>query len=184
MIIHLAKERRPPALQQRRRLLAVLTEAQRLIGLDRFPGLLQINLVGAETMGAMNEASLGHHGATDVLTYDWREPDQPAPAPGRHADDDDTGDNGKNNNDEDGNADAEPPIAAEIYVCPDVACAVGPAYGNPPAREMVLYAVHGMLHLADYDDLEPESQQRMRAAEDRVMTALREKFILTDFLKL
>ncbi|MGI6354970.1 MAG: rRNA maturation RNase YbeY [Lentisphaerae bacterium] len=174
MIIRLAKERRPPALQQRRRLLAVLAEAQRLIGLDRFPGLLQINLVSAKTMAAINEASLGHHGATDVLTYDWREPEQPAPIANRHNDDDDV-----NDNDDD-----DLPIAAEIYVCPDIACAVGPTYGNHPSREMVLYAVHGMLHLADYDDIEPKSQQKMRAAEDKVMTALQKKFILTDFLKL
>ena len=172
MIIHLAKERRPPALQQRKRLLAVLTEAQRLVGLDRFPGLLQINLIGAETMAAMNEASLGHHGPTDVLTYDWREPDQPPARRRDPAADDNVVD------------DDEPAVAAEIYVCPDVACAVGPAYGNPPAREMVLYAVHGMLHLTDYDDLEPESQQRMRAAENRVMTALQKKFNLTEFFKL
>lgn len=181
MIIHLAKERRPPTLQQRRRLLAVLAEAQRLIGLDRCHGLLQINLVGAETMAAMNEASLGHHGPTDVLTYDWREPNPHAATRFPHADDDDTGDD-----DVDGDLDGdddEPAVAAEIYVCPNVACAVGPAYGNPPAREMVLYAVHGMLHLADYDDLEPESRQRMRAAENRVMTALQKKFNLTDFLK-
>jgi len=172
MILRLAKERRPPALQQRRRLLAVLAEAQRLVGLDRFPGLLQINLVGAETIAAINEASLGHCGTTDVLTYDWREPNQPAQTANRHDDDDKD------------NVDDDPPIAAEIYVCPDIACAVGPTYGNHPSQEMVLYAVHGMLHLADYDDLEPKAQQRMRAAEDKVMTALQKKFILTDFLKL
>ncbi len=182
MIIRLAKERRPPALQQRRRLLAVLAEAQHLIGLGRFPGLLQINLVGAETMAAINEASLGHQGATDVLTYDWREPNQPATTANRHNDDDDTNDNGRDNGD--GDDDDDPPIAAEIYVCPDIACIVGPTYGNHPSREMILYAVHGMLHLADYDDLEPKSQQRMRAAENKIMTALQKKFILTDFLKL
>jgi len=194
MIIHLAKERRSPALRQRRRLLAVLNEAQRLIGLNRFAGVLQVNLVGADTMAAMNEASLGHHGPTDVLTFDLRATEQTCPDDHQPADaakhlaatpglTDKTGetDDGDRDDDDDDTA-GEPEVAAEIYVCPDVAGTAGPAYGNTPSREMVLYAVHGMLHLANYDDLEPAAQKRMRAAEHRVMSALQVQFPLDDFL--
>lgn len=42
------------------------------------------------------------------------------------------------------------------------------------ASELTLYLVHGWLHLAGYDDLEPAKKRRMRAAEARAMKLLRE----------
>lgn len=41
------------------------------------------------------------------------------------------------------------------------------------SAELTLYVVHGWLHLADYDDLQPAKKRRMRAAEKRAMTLLR-----------
>jgi len=37
------------------------------------------------------------------------------------------------------------------------------------ARELTLYLVHGWLHLAGYDDLNPSAKRRMRRAEARAM---------------
>ena len=40
------------------------------------------------------------------------------------------------------------------------------------ATELTLYVVHGWLHLAGYDDLQPARKRRMRAAEARAMKLL------------
>lgn len=40
------------------------------------------------------------------------------------------------------------------------------------ATELTLYVVHGWLHLAGYDDLQPAKKRRMRAAESRAMSLL------------
>jgi probable rRNA maturation factor len=44
---------------------------------------------------------------------------------------------------------------------------------NAFAAELTLYVVHGWLHLAGYDDLQPAKKRRMRAAEARAMKLLR-----------
>jgi probable rRNA maturation factor len=41
------------------------------------------------------------------------------------------------------------------------------------STELTLYIVHGWLHLAGYDDLQPAKKRRMRAAEKRAMALLR-----------
>ena len=41
------------------------------------------------------------------------------------------------------------------------------------AAELMLYLVHGWLHLAGYNDLQPAKKRRMRAAEARAMKLLR-----------
>lgn len=43
------------------------------------------------------------------------------------------------------------------------------------SAELILYLVHGWLHLAGYDDLQPAKKRRMRAAEKRAMTLLRKQ---------
>ena len=40
------------------------------------------------------------------------------------------------------------------------------------SAELTLYVVHGWLHLAGYDDLQPAKKRRMRAAEKRAMILL------------
>jgi len=40
------------------------------------------------------------------------------------------------------------------------------------ATELTLYLIHGYLHLAGFDDLEPEKKRRMRRAEKKALTLL------------
>ena len=42
------------------------------------------------------------------------------------------------------------------------------------STELTLYVIHGWLHLAGYDDLQPAKKRRMRAAEARAMKLLRD----------
>ena len=60
----------------------------------------------------------------------------------------------------------------ELYVSVDRARAVAKDRNVPFERELVLYVVHGVLHLCGYDDHGDEDRERMRAAERGVMDAL------------
>jgi probable rRNA maturation factor len=64
-------------------------------------------------------------------------------------------------------------LAGEICVSADMARAYARARGRNFAEELTLYVVHGWLHLAGYDDLQPAQKRRMRAAEKRALSLLR-----------
>ena len=157
MSISLAKEAGQPVLRRRRQLLTVLKAAAELAGLEHAHGVVAVCLLGTKHMAALNEAFLNHHGPTDVLTFDLRQDARPAAGDGE-------------------------PVIAEIDVCPAVAVEYANAHGGSPSRELVLYIVHGMLHLAGEDDLTPSARRAMRAAEKRVMDALSQRFDLERFI--
>lgn len=62
--------------------------------------------------------------------------------------------------------------AGEICVSADTAHAYAKEHRRDFATELTLYVVHGWLHLAGYDDLQPAKKRRMRAAEARAMKLL------------
>jgi probable rRNA maturation factor len=64
------------------------------------------------------------------------------------------------------------PIEADIAVCVDVAAREAPARGHRLEQELLLYALHGVLHCAGYDDHDPEAFAAMHAEEDRILTAI------------
>ena len=72
--------------------------------------------------------------------------------------------------------DAEGP-AGELYVSVDRAREVASELDAPLERELLLYVVHGVLHLCGHDDHDAEDVREMRAAEARV---LRELGLATD----
>jgi probable rRNA maturation factor len=63
--------------------------------------------------------------------------------------------------------------AGEVCVSVDAAARQAGAAGLTFAAELTLYVVHGLLHLAGYDDLSPARRRRMRAAERRALDLLR-----------
>ena len=64
-------------------------------------------------------------------------------------------------------------VAGEICVSADTAAAFSAANKKNLGAELTLYVVHGWLHLAGYDDLQPAKKRRMRTAEARAMNLLR-----------
>lgn len=64
-------------------------------------------------------------------------------------------------------------VAGEICVSVDTASAYALRHGRDFSEELTLYVVHGWLHLAGYDDLQPAKKRRMRAAEARALKLLR-----------
>jgi probable rRNA maturation factor len=63
--------------------------------------------------------------------------------------------------------------AGEICVSADTASAYAREHGRDFSEELTLYLVHGWLHLAGFDDLQPAKKREMRRAEARAMQALR-----------
>lgn len=53
----------------------------------------------------------------------------------------------------------------EVIVCADVARQAAPRYGWRAEDELLLYVVHGLLHLAGYDDTTDAARRQMRQRE-------------------
>ena len=53
----------------------------------------------------------------------------------------------------------------EIIVSAETACGRAAEFGWTPEAELLLYVVHGALHLVGYDDKEPAHRERMRERE-------------------
>ncbi len=63
------------------------------------------------------------------------------------------------------------PLEGEIYISLDRAREQAAEYGVGVYNEVARLAVHGTLHLAGYDDGDPESRERMRILEDKYLGA-------------
>ena len=66
----------------------------------------------------------------------------------------------------------DPVLMGEILVSADTARREAAARGHPAYHELLLYAVHGTLHLLGYDDHDPKARARMRRAERAALAAL------------
>jgi len=63
-------------------------------------------------------------------------------------------------------------IDGEIYICHDEATRRAASMDHALRDELLLYALHGVLHLMGYDDHDPADHQRMHETEDRVLEAI------------
>lgn len=70
-----------------------------------------------------------------------------------------------------GHAEGEP-IDVDIVACAGEAARRAAEFGHPPDRELLLYAIHGLLHCCGHDDREPADRERMHLEEDRILRAL------------
>ena len=64
------------------------------------------------------------------------------------------------------------PVNADIAICLDEAARRAAEFGHSIERELLLYAVHGLLHCAGFDDRTPADHARMHAEEDRLLEAV------------
>jgi probable rRNA maturation factor len=62
--------------------------------------------------------------------------------------------------------------AGEIVVCPRFAKEQALRRRHPTVEELLLYVVHGTLHLAGFRDKKPTDVRRMRAAERKALARL------------
>ncbi len=148
-----------PALKNRHLFIRLLRQALSLTGFAaEQEAVLQFVLLSPAEMTELNALHLGHQGATDVITYDLRS-ENPLFS-------DQT----------------EETVLAEIYLCPEIAADNAKLYGQSASRELLLYAVHGILHLQGENDSTDEEKESMRKAEDKIMGALPENLDKVEFL--
>lgn len=60
----------------------------------------------------------------------------------------------------------------EILVSADTAMREAPAHGHTHEEELLLYIVHGLLHLNGYDDMTPPARDRMHRRQDEILQQL------------
>lgn len=66
----------------------------------------------------------------------------------------------------------------EIFVCPETASEYVKKKGKDVYEEVMLYMVHGILHLLGYDDLEEKNRRKMKKEERRVMNYLKDQSLM------
>ena len=106
------------------------------------PGLLSIALVGDAKMSLLHRQFLKIDGPTDVLTFEIEH-------------------------------DAKGRVThGEVIVCVPEARRQAKRHGTKVEHELLLYCVHGLLHLTGHDDLDEAGHRKMHRAEDRILTAI------------
>ncbi|MGO8928889.1 MAG: rRNA maturation RNase YbeY [Limisphaerales bacterium] len=151
----------------RRIALALLADTWRDGGFE-----LAICLVSAPEVTRLNEAFLRHKGPTDVITFDYTErvgqasrlPRFPRPS-SRFRDRRDA---------------CATLLHGEIVVCLDEAVRQARRFHTTWQSELVRYVVHGVLHLLGYDDRDPRTRRRMKAAEDALVRRLARQYAFHD----
>jgi probable rRNA maturation factor len=103
---------------------------------------MSLALVGDARMSKLHAQFMGIPGPTDVLTFPLDED-----ARGRVT-------------------------AGEVVVCVPEALRRAKEHKERPERELLLYALHGMLHLCGYDDRTAADFRRMHRTEDKILTEL------------
>lgn len=103
---------------------------------------LSVALVDDERMATLHNQYMGIDSPTDVLTFEL---DRDA---------------------------RERVIAGEVVVCVPEARRQAKQRGTRANDEILLYALHGLLHLCGYDDKTAAGFKRMHAMEDRILTKL------------
>ena len=117
-------------------------------------GLIHLVLVSDEKIEELNEQYLDHEGPTDVISFDLLESEGGSDFPDRVIE-----------------ALEELPEqetfpTGEVYVSLDRAEKQALEYGVPVTDEVSRLALHGMLHLAGWDDSSAERRRKMANRED------------------
>lgn len=120
------------------------------------PAALSVVVVADEVMRRLNRTYAGVASTTDVLAFDLSggpaTPDSRAVGARR--------------------ASRRSPVEAEVIVNAAVAAAQAARRRRRPVEELLLYVVHGVLHLGGYRDHTAHEKRLMRAAEAEVMKTL------------
>jgi probable rRNA maturation factor len=119
----------------------------RLIGLLRLAaprewagGELSLAVVDGREMARLNRRFTGRRGQTDVLAFPLADGLSPAAL-----------------------------MVGEVVVNASVATREARRRGAEPIHELTLYALHGVLHLAGYDDHNPRDRSAMYSREEEIL---------------
>lgn len=104
-------------------------------------GQLNLVVVNRPFMIELNQRFKGQGDCTDVLTFDLSDQDDQAAS-----------------------------IEADVVICIEEAVEQAIERGHDIRVEVLLYAVHGLMHLIGLDDRNPELAQRMHDREDELLS--------------
>jgi probable rRNA maturation factor len=104
---------------------------------------LSIVFVTPQRIKSLNTQYLKHAYATDILTFNYSISGQ------------------------------RKRLLAEIVIAPSVAAANAKTFATGVQQEIELYVIHGILHLAGYDDHSPRQIARMRKKEHELVEITR-----------
>ncbi len=103
---------------------------------------VSVRLIDELQMKSLHNQTIGDPVVTDVLSFDATEPG------------------------------SDQPVEADIAICVDIAAAQSALRGHDIEHELLLYALHGLLHCCGYDDHNDTDYQIMHDEEDRILAAI------------
>lgn len=106
-------------------------------------GEVGVLVVGDKRMAQLHADYKGVPGTTDCLTFDLSGPHTPKGA-----------------------------VEGDLVLCLPVARRQAKKRGHSPREELLLYAIHGLLHLDGEDDLESKAFEKMHRREDEILQAI------------
>ncbi|MCL2398683.1 MAG: rRNA maturation RNase YbeY [Defluviitaleaceae bacterium] len=112
---------------------------------------ISISFVDKEEMQALNKEHREVDKVTDVLSFPFTEPEEWSKE----------------------SVSCHPFVLGDIIICTDVAREQAEEYGHSFERELGFLTVHGLLHLAGYDHMEPEDEEDMRNAQRDILGELK-----------
>jgi probable rRNA maturation factor len=116
--------------------------------LDRHDYELGVHFIAADEMTQLNETFLGHHGSTDVITFNHQESAVSAM------------------------------LCGEIFISVDDALIYARRFRVKWPSEVTRYMVHGVLHLKGFDDTDAVSRRAMKRRENKLLKELSLRFDL------
>ncbi len=105
---------------------------------------LGFHFVAPAEMARVNQQFLQHAGSTDVITFDYREVNEPAKLPGET-------------------------LHGEIFISVGDAVRQARQFSTTWQGEVTRYVIHALLHLRGFDDLEPAARKLMKREENRLL---------------
>ena len=164
MKVILTNQQKSMAISKRKRLIQTIQALLSQTGLKKLSqprSELHIVFIGHPEMTQINENFLGHCGSTDVVTFDYRVQVKEVDPIIKHQE-----------------------VVGEIFICVDQAIDVARKFGNSISTEIILYLIHGVLHLCGYDDKRFNDRKTMRKEEERILSKLKEKFDFDELFKI
>ena len=139
------------------------------------------HLVGAKEMAEVNWRFLRHEGSTDVITFDCSDDDLLGGATSLSPHPPACGDK---NVAAPRRSEAKATFHGEIYISLDDAVAQAKEFRTTWQSELARYVIHGLLHLAGYDDLQPAARRVMKREENRLLKETGARFRLASLRRL
>lgn len=118
---------------------------------------VEVAFVSEKEIQALNARTRGVDKVTDVLSFPMLDEIKPFTAENYPFDVD---------------PDSGRVTLGSVVICEAVALAQAAEYGHGAEREKTYLFTHGLLHLLGYDHMEEEDKRAMRAAEERVLSAI------------